>query len=371
MAPLDSPLTSYSDTTPHKRAIEDAISLIDPADTVAIDAIGGLDGAMGKFRLVNWPHTKVEWLEDTLAPLTDTLSASITSTTTTISVADASVFQPGDIILLDSEQMWVSAVTLASELLTVTRAYSGSSATHQTGTITIVGQARLEGDDSDAVAFTDRTAPYNYTQIFQKEVKVSRTQSQLSQYGIDNEYDYQVEKIVPELGRRIERQLFYGARKAGSATTPRAFGGFSTFITDNLVDFGAAITQSAFENAVKAAYNDGGGPRWVAFLSPDNLQTVKNIYDSSVYLRVDRSETAIGMTIETVRTPFGDVSLMLDRWATDTEVWIVDPNHAGMLTYYPFSEEMLAKDGDYVKGEVVGEFTFLLRQDKAHAALTT
>lgn len=370
MAPLDSPLTSYSDTTPHKRAITDAISLIDPSDIPAVELLGGLDGAMGKFRLVNWPHTKVEWLEDTLAPLTGTLSTSCTSDTTAISVADASVFQEGHILLIDSEQVWVSAVALATELLTITRNYGGTQATHDSSsTITIVGQARLEGDDSDDLAFTDRSAPYNYTQIFQREVKVSRTQNQLSQYGISEEFEYQAAKAVPELGRLLERQLYYGERKAGSATTPRAFGGFGTFITDNLVS-GSSLAQSQFENAVKAAYQDGGSGPWVAFCSPSNLQKIKNFYDSSNFLRIERAESTVGMVIEDILTPFGLVSLALDRWATDTEIYIVDPDHAGFLTYYPFTEEMLAKDGDYEKGEVVGEFTFLLRQDKAHAALT-
>ena len=32
MAPLDSPITSYSDTTPQKRVITDVIDLIDPTD---------------------------------------------------------------------------------------------------------------------------------------------------------------------------------------------------------------------------------------------------------------------------------------------------------------------------------------------------
>jgi hypothetical protein len=49
---------------------------------------------------------------------------------------------------------------------------------------------------------------------------------------------------------------------------------------------------------------------------------------------------------------------------------LVDPDHAGYLTYYPFTQEPLAKDGDYTKGEVVGEFTLCIRQDKAHAVIT-
>ena len=50
MASLTSPLTTYSDTTPQKRIITDVISLIDPSDMPAIDALGGFDGASSEFR---------------------------------------------------------------------------------------------------------------------------------------------------------------------------------------------------------------------------------------------------------------------------------------------------------------------------------
>ena len=50
MTVYDQPKTTYSDTTPHKRVITDIISLIDPSDAPLVDALGGLDGASGKFR---------------------------------------------------------------------------------------------------------------------------------------------------------------------------------------------------------------------------------------------------------------------------------------------------------------------------------
>jgi hypothetical protein len=60
----------------------------------------------------------------------------------------------------------------------------------------------------------------------------------------------------------------------------------------------------------------------------------------------------------------------MDRWAPTTMIYIIDPQHAGLLTYDPFAWEDLAKTGDYDRAEVVGEFTFCLRQEKAHALLT-
>jgi hypothetical protein len=368
---FDSPATTYSDTTPHKRVITDLISIIDPADFPTIEMLGGLDGASGKFRFVNEPGKVVEWLEDTLISLTGALDGSITSNATALTMADASNFQEGQIILVDSEYMWVSNVVNSTEVVTVTRNYQGTQATHaDSDVVTIVGLARLEGDDSDDIAFTDRTVGSNYTQILHQEVKVTRTQRQIAQYGIDDEMIYQQNKAVPSLMRLLETHFFHNtAAKAGSATTARVMGGYQAFVTDNLIS-GSTLAQSQFENAVKAAYQDGGMGPWTAPCHPDNLQKIKNFYDASNFLRVDRTEQTVGMVIERILTPYGSVDLLLDRWAKTTEIPILDPQHVGFKTLYPFTGEPLAKSGDYDLSEVVGEFTLCLRQDKAHAMLT-
>jgi hypothetical protein len=372
MANFASPITTYSDTTPQRREITNVISLIDPSDAPLVEALGGLDGAAGKFRFVNGPATVKEWLEDTLTPLTTTLvnAATIASADTTMLITDPNMVQEGHILLVDAEQMWVSAVAVSTSVITVTRNYGGTQATHDSvDAVTIIGMARLEGTDSDDIGYTDRTTNSNYTQIFHKEIKVSRTQSQIAQYGIANEFNYQANKAIPELMRLVERALFYGQRKAGSASTPRAFGGYSTFITNNKVS-GATLAQSQFEAAIQSSYEDGGSGPWLAVCAPANLTKVKNFYDSSNFLRVDRTESTLGMVIESVLTPFGNVNLLLDRWALTTEIPLIDPKHAGFLTLQPFTQEPLAKTGDSQKGEVVGEFTFCLRQDKAHGLLT-
>lgn len=372
MAYNTSPLTTYSDTTPHKRIITDVVSLIDPSDAPMIDALGGLDGASSKFRFVNAPGKVVEWLEDSLIGLTAALNSdSITSTATTATLADADNLQEGHILLVDSEYMWVSSVNNSTEVITVTRAFQGSSASHAaSATVTVVGMARLEGADSDDIAFTDRTTGSNFTQILQQEVKVTRTQQQIEQYGISDEMAYQGNKAIPSLMRLLERHFYYNTvAKAGSATTPRAMGGYQAFVSTNKVS-GATLAQSQFENAVMSAYAAGGSGPWSAFLAPANLQKVKNFYDASNYLRVDRSEDTVGMVIERILTPYGSVDLVLDRWAKTTEIPLIDPKHAGFVTLYPFTQKPLAISGDYEKSEVVGEFTLALRQNAAHAILT-
>ncbi len=370
---LTAPITTYSDTTPQKRQITDYISVLDPSDAPMVDILGGLDGAAGKFRFVNDKSTLVEWLEGTLKSLAAAVgSTTLSSTVTTITMADADGIQEGDILLIDSELVWVSAVDNATEIVTVTRNMGGTQASHASGvTVAIVGQARLEGDDSDDVAATDRTVGSNYTQIFQQEVHVSRSQRQRAQYGIADEFTYQSDLAIPELMRKIERHWYYwqGAAAAGSATTPRIMAGYYTLTTNKVS--GASLAQSQFENAVMSAYTAGGADEpLLAFVAPANMQKIKNWYDSSVYLNIQRSETTVGMRILQVTTPFGDVKLIMDRWAKTTEIPIISPSRAGFLTYYPFTFDTLAKLGDSDKGEVVGEFTYCQKNGGAHAVLT-
>ena len=362
-----------------KRVITDYITLIDPADAPFVEAMGGLDGGAKKFRFVNFPHTKVEWIEDTREPLSVGLNTAMNNSVTTavLLAASANMVQVGQILLFadGSEQMWVSAVASDGVTLTVTRGYGGTTATAQVvvnnTAIEILGIARLEGAESTGLGYTVRSTNYNHTQIMQREVKVSRSQNQISQYGIREEFDYQSNKAIPHLMRLIEKAVYKGTRSAGSSAAPRSFGGLGTFVTNNAINSGsAAVTQAKFENALKAAYLDGGKPS-KAFVSPTNMQVIKNFYDSGTFLRVDTKEKTVGMTIEKIITPYGTVDLIMDRWAPDSTIYILDPEHVGFVTYYPFTSEPLAKTGDYQRGEVVGEFTLCVRMDKAHAVITT
>lgn len=52
--------TTYTDTGNIKQAIADVIAMIDWTEAPLLNKLG-LDNS-SKFRLVNWPNTKVEWL---------------------------------------------------------------------------------------------------------------------------------------------------------------------------------------------------------------------------------------------------------------------------------------------------------------------
>jgi len=375
MAIQDYPRYSYTSTASYRRVITDVVSLIDPSDAPLINALGGLDGGTAKMRFVNGKSTLIEWLEDTLVTIDDTLNetATVTSTILTLKVTDGSLYEVGDIIQIGSEHIWISSVSTNTLTSTARGWFSTTSATHgSTDAIKIVGQARLEGAESTTKGYPVITTGSNWSQIYHREIKVTRTMNQVSQYGVANELAYQADKAIPEMMRLIERDLFHnwGGNIASSGVAGK-MKGLPAFITTNTFA-GTSLTQAMIDSAVMSIYKSGGADQLIAACAPETMLKVKNWYDyygasTTPVFNVPRTETTLGMTISNIQTPFGKVALLLDRWCPSTMLPILDPNNVGLVTLYPFTQEPLAKTGDYERVEVVGEFSLALRQCKGHA----
>ena len=374
MAVIDQPKTVYSDSTTQARAISDVVSMIDPRDMPLLARLG-LDSAREKFNL-RLNGYKIELLEDELDPLEDAVndgSGWDNSSTTSLAVDDASKFQDGHVILVEDEKMVVKAVDTANDTVDVYgRGFGGTNpATHADDTvITIVGMARLEGDDADYGALTDITAPYNYTSIFQKAIKVSGTMQAITQHGVDDEFMYQANKAVPHLLRLVERMAFYGERVEGSATGPRSAGGLGTFITDNTVNAGGAIAKSDVDSLMEEIMMDGGYPDLLV-MNPRVANDLRGLLDTSSFIRVGQNENKLGLdAIERVVTQYGELELVMDRWCPTGTAYILQSDKVGFFALRPLTAYELAKVGDSIRGEVVGEFSLLVANDKAHGKIT-
>lgn len=367
---IDQPVTTYSETGTLIRVISDAIFNIDPMDTPVVARLG-LDSANEKFKLNavrSAKNTKIELIEDTNRPLSTTLNNGTTVTTSTLSftVTDASLFNPGDVILIDSEYMVVAdgGVNISTNVVTVdSRTYGGTNATHATGaTVTFVGMARVEGDDADYVGLTSLSVPFNYTAIFQQGVKVTGSENVIGQYGKpEGEMEYQVNKVIPEQSRLLERMFFHGQRRIGTASQARSFGNLGTFVTSNSSSITTTITKAALDAVAKAIYDDGGMPD-LLILPTGGAQTLHNLMDSSSFIRIDQQNTIFGMRpIARVNTQFfTDIELLVSRHAPVKKAWMLDSSKVGFYTYRPFAEYDVARTGDSKKREVIGEFSLLV-----------
>jgi hypothetical protein len=377
MAMYEQQKTSYSGTGNEiVRVVGDVIHYIDPMDTPLVAAIGGFDSARGKFR-VNINGKKIELLEDEYAPLAGALAAggatSMATDDTQFTFADASPFQDGTAILIDTEYLVVKAVNNTTNVVDfyARETYSTATTHASTAAVSIVGMARLEGDDADFASLTDIGTEYNYTSIFQKALNISGTDVALDYYGMSDSYSYQNSKILPEMFRHVELALFHGQRYVGTAAAPRQMGGLGTFVGTNTVAAGGAITKADIDDLAEKIYLDGGQPDLLC-LHPSVVQDLKDILDSSSFVRITQAEGSILGTkpMQGVSTQWGDLTIVSSRFQPLATGYILDSRKVGLYELRPFAQYELARVGDAKKGEMLGELSFLVANDEAHGTIT-
>ncbi len=374
------PIWTNSHLDYQKRVITDYVAMLDPSDAPFVEAIGGLDGASGKFKFTA-TGIKYEWLEDTLSPLSvssgETAAIASTATSVTLATGNVNALEPGHILKVDSEYLWVSAV--GTSAITVTRAFGGTvAATHASNSVLeIIGQARLEGAESVPMGFTNLTNDWNYSQIFHKEIKLTGSAPLVEVYGITDPYEYQAAKSLPEMMRLIEKTLQYGKRATTNAdaltTSPRTMGGVDEFLNASKSNIktaqATALTVTDIENTLKMAYEDGSSGQFTAIINPTDFQRITALYNNSSFIRYPPEQTRVGMVPATIVTPFGNVDFVLDRWQKANYIYFIKPENMGMLTLRPWQIEDLAKGGDYERKQLVGEFGFAVKLPKSMAVL--
>jgi hypothetical protein len=358
-------ITAYTNTAPHKRVITDRIILASPYKIQTILALG-LDNE-SKFNFVNTPGKKYEWLEDAYLADSDTVSSGLasSSTTTTFTPTTPKLYQPGDVLLIDSEYIWVSANS--GTVLTVVRDFGGTQATHaNASTIKIAYSARLEGVDADDSPSTTVTTGYNYSTILQMTVEVSRTDQLIQQYGMSGTKEYYIDKNMDELMQRLNKLPYYGQRAEGSATEARSAGGFETFMSTNATNLSsAALTRKNVDDLIEDIYGYGGSPK-LCFCNTWVRRKLNEFYEG--FVRTERDERMGGIRIETLEHPFGGepIKIITDRNCPAAKMYFVDTDYAGFISLDEFFYEDLAKTGDAEKGQTVGEYGFVMAFEKAH-----
>lgn len=361
-------MNSYENTEPHKIMVTDRILNTNPLKIVTYATLGA---DIGGFNFVNMDGKEYRWLEDTYVPETTTVSSGLasSSSTTTFTPASLTLLQPGDLLLIDSEVVWVSAVS--SGIPTITRGWgSTSAATHaNASTVTRVGRARIDGDDADDSPQTEVTSSTNYTQIFQRTINVARTKEKLAHYGISSPFDYEVDKKMDELMMQLCKMPYYGERYEGTSSAARSAGGFKTYITDNTTDVAsAALTRDHIDDLLQDIHADGGDPDLI-LCGSFSQRKINAFYEG--FIETERDEQLGGNRITMLQNPItGSIlRVVVDLHCPTDELWILS---SGEIAYYPFDPffyEDLAKTGDAKKGEVVGEYGFVVRSDKWHGYL--
>jgi hypothetical protein len=344
----------------------------DPMEIVAINALGLNNEA--KFSFVNTPGKKYEWLEDTYAPVEDAVnSTTLTSdsTLTTVTVDNGAYFQAGDVILVGSEYMWVSAVSTND--LTVVRDYGGTQATvANNATVYIYSRARLEGSATSDSNFTEATTGYNFSQILHKEIDISRTDGLTQNYGIGDKVSREIDKGMDELALLLNRTLYHGQRAAGTATTVRGAGGLETFITTNPTSASsAALTRGMIDTEFQQIWTAGGNTDLI-LCGGFARRKINDFFEG--FVRTDRDERRGGIIIDRLVHPItgGEVVVAADRHCKTDYLWMLDSRFVGFITLDDFFYEELGKVGDTAAfGQLIGEYGIVVANEAWHSNVNT
>ena len=361
-------LNSYENTEPNKIMVTDRILQTNPLKIATYLRLGT---DIGKFAFVNTDGKEYRWLEDTYVSETDTLGVAITTGyATSFTPTTLTFYQPGDILLVGDEKMWVSAV--ASGIPTVTRGWgSSTTATHLIlASVQVIGRARIDGDTADDSPMVEVTSSTNYTQIFQRSIEVARTKQKMAQYGISDPMGREIDKKMEELMILLNKMPFYGTRYAGTnAALARTSGGLKTFITDNTSEnSSASVSRSLIDGMLSDIYADGGDTDLI-ICGAWQQRAINDMYEG--FVTTDRVESVGGIKIQQLMNPItgGMIDLLVDRSCPADDMFFLQSSEVAFYPFDPFFYEDLGKVGDFTCGEVVGEYGFVCRSDKWHGYL--
>jgi len=364
-------MNSYKNIVPDKVMVTDRILMTNPLKIVPYMRLGA---DVGKFNFVNMDGKQYRWLEDTYVPESISAVTGMTSqsTTTSFTPTDLTFFQPGDLVRVDDEVMWVSSVS--SGLPTVTRGWGDTdTATHADNSVVLrVGRARIDGDDADNSPQTEVTSSTNYTQIFQRTINIARTKQKSAMWGISDPKEYEIDKKMDELLMQLCKMPYHGERYVGTdAALARTSGGFKTFITTNSTDVAsAALTRDHIDDLLQAIHAAGGDPDLI-LCGAHAQRKINSFYEG--FITTERSEAMGGNLISNLMNPItgSNLDVIVDLHCPADELYVLSSDLISFYPFDPFFYEDLGKTGDAELGEIVGEYGFVVKANKHHGYLHT
>ena len=242
---------------------------------------------------------KVEWLNDQLLPQVSALSASSTSTATTLSTTadEGSYFKAGDILRIADTGEPVRVVASSASAISVVRAIDGSTAATAASAAKLirVGGSNEQGATAPTAVITKRVAEYNYTQIIRNNYRFTETANATGWYG-GPLLAKERKKKATEHKAEIENMLFFGARSysAGTNNPRHTSGGLLHYVTSESDTDTLDVTelQTFFRHALEY-----GSTKKVFFCAPLVAQVISSFLQQN-WIRAQPGENVWGAKVD-------------------------------------------------------------------------
>lgn len=305
------------------------------------------------------------------------LTVDVNNSATSITVDDASVIEPDDVIEIESERLLVSATSGAAPgTLTVARGYSGTAAASHTAgagldtrliTNTRTGYAEnLDPMIAGHAAFT------NYIMTVQSSYAVGGRAQRLDNYmgGSQEPLDREKMACLRRVLDNFEVGLYLGQKVANAGPTSRTqTAGLKQQIVTNKTtsptNASAYSPTDMVRDLVQTIFNAGGEPTHL-LCSSDWLS---GFYKWGLpNQRTDPRETALGVKIRTLTLPWLDdvQTIVAPLLPSGTLVMLSEPEVV-VRTTTELIDIPRARDGDAVRGDMLIEGGLELANESHHA----
>lgn len=238
---------------------------------------------------------------------------------------------------------------------------------------TAAANRQIEGADATFSNPAALTALDNQCQIMTKTAQITGTLETVDKYGRDSEMAYQLMKRYMELANDEELAIMGapgGTRQSkvvGDASTARQMQCLLSAVHANVtVDATGITTVAQLEAKILAAhqagYTYGANPR---FLS---INPSKALYVAAFAAATGRNRDinnqpnrkVIVNAIDLYVSPFGELTVMLDRNQDTLAAFMCDPNYVATPVLRPTDDWAIAKTGDSEKRQILREGTVAL-----------
>ena len=376
-------VTSYDLAVGVKINMDELIYMISPTDSPFINGIG----TDGRQLLSSSPVDQQEfkWMDEELliprATVTDTGAAGAGATDVTVSTSDIYKFQVDDLITIGEADAAVNAavkrvthVNTDAGVLTLadwanSADWPATTAAHA-DTVICVGTALVEGSDPGEARSADRTIRTNCTQIFgPTPIHMSRTEQQVSRYGVSDEFAKQVYGRSVENVITREQAYLYGQYNNDTSNKRRSTGGLNYHITSN-TDTTTTLTVAALEALQQKCYNAGGMPD-LLIANPASFATLNAVSDSGRVRTVIDDPRRGRVPVASVFTEFGETQMLRNRWCHAETAFLVAKDGISRRVMQPLVVEALAKTGDSDKVQIVCEEGLQVKGEQHMGKFTT
>ena len=376
-------VTSYDLDVGVKINMDELIYMISPTDSPFINGIG----TDGRQLLSSSPVDQQEfkWMDEELllprATVAGTGAAGAGATTITVSAADSYRFQVDDLLNIGEEDAVVNgaikritAINNSTGVINVAdwangSAWPATTAAHE-DTVICVGTALVEGSDPGEARSADRTIRTNCTQIFgPTPIHMSRTEQQVSRYGVSDEFAKQVYGRSVENVITREQAYLYGQYNNDTSNKRRSTGGLNYHITSN-TDTTTTLTVAALEALQQKCYNAGGMPD-LLIANPASFATLNAVSDSGRVRTVIDDPRRGRVPVSSVFTEFGETQMLRNRWCHAETAFLIAKDGISRRVMQPLVVEALAKTGDSDKVQIVCEEGLQVKGEQHMGKFTT